>query len=197
MKRLILVRHGETEWNANSVLQGQADIELSDKGQAQARALAAIVARWKIDRAVCSDLKRTRQTSALLGHAHAHTDATWREADLGEWTGRDANELMKTSGDHYRAWREGRQGPPGGEDFATFSQRIGRALAPLHEIDGTVLVVTHGGAIRAALALLINLTPERIIAVHPGSLTMIEFDTAPRLSLYNVTADLMGRETTE
>lgn len=197
MKRLILVRHGETEWNANSILQGQADIALSERGHAQARALASVVGRWKIDYAVMSDLKRTRETSALLGYPNARTDVAWREANLGAWTGRDANELIATVGEQYRAWREGRAAPPDGEDFATFSTRIADAIAPLHKLDGTVLVVTHGGAIRAALALLIRLTPERITPVQPGSLTMFEFDPAAHLSLYNVTADLMRRSTTE
>jgi probable phosphoglycerate mutase len=197
MKRLVLVRHGETEWNAKEVLQGQADIELSDNGRAQARALAAIVSNWTIDLAVTSDLKRTRQTSALLGYPEARSDARWREADLGEWTARDANELKATLGDEYRAWREGRTAPPGGEDFGALSRRIAAAMAPLHATDGTVLVVTHGGAIRAALAQLIDLTPERIIPVQNGSLTVLEFDQVARLSLYNVTAGLLNGETTE
>ena len=195
MKRLVLVRHGETEWNAKEVLQGHADIELSDNGRAQARALASVVGRWVIDLAVTSDLKRSKQTSALLGYPEARADARWREANLGEWTGREVKDLQATAGEEYRAWREGRSAPPGAEDFDALSQRIAAAIAPLHATDGTVLVVTHGGAIRAAIAHLINLTPERIIPVQPGSLTVFEFDKAPRLSLYNVTAGLLNGET--
>jgi len=197
MRRLILVRHGETEWNAREVLQGQADIDLSDNGRAQADALARIVGRWSIDHAVTSDLKRAKQTSALLGYPDARPDVRWREADLGDWTARDARELQATQGDAYRAWREGRSAPPGGEDFAVLSRRIAAAIADLHAVEGTVLVVTHGGVIRAALAHLINLTPERIVPVHPGSLTVFEFDKIPRLKLYNATAGLLNGETTE
>jgi glucosyl-3-phosphoglycerate phosphatase len=197
MKRLILVRHGETEWNAREILQGQADIELSDNGRKQALALAAMLGRWQIDVAVTSDLKRTRQTSELLGYAHARADALWREADLGLWTGSDAKELKATSGDEYRAWREGRAAPPKGESFDALSRRIAAAIAPLHAAGDTVLVVTHGGVVRAALAQLIGLTPERIVPVLPGSLTVLAFDAAPRLELYNVTARLLGGESTE
>jgi broad specificity phosphatase PhoE len=197
MKRLILVRHGETEWNAREILQGQADIELSENGRAQARALASLIARWSIDMAVTSDLKRTRQTSELLGFPQARADALWREADLGLWTARDVKDLKATDGAAYRAWREGRGNPPGGEDFDTLSRRIALAMTPLQETDGTALVITHGGVIRSVLAQLIGLTPERIVPVQPGSVTILEFDHAPRLSLYNVTARLLTGETTE
>ncbi len=197
MRRLVLVRHGETEWNAREVLQGQADIELSDNGRAQARALATVVGHWAIDHAVTSDLKRAKQTAVLLGYPDAREDSRWREADLGEWTARDAKELQTTHGDEYRAWREGRSAPPGGEDFGALSRRIAAAIADLNAAEGTVLVVSHGGVIRAALAHLINLTPERIVPVHPGSLTVFEFDKGPRLKLYNVTASLLNGETTE
>ena len=92
MTRLLLVRHGETEWNALRKLQGQRDIALSARGQRQASGLAAMVRAFAPGRVVASDLKRTLQTTAALGHA-PETDSRWREADLGTWTGEGIDAL--------------------------------------------------------------------------------------------------------
>ena len=79
MKRLFLVRHGESEWNAVRRLQGQADISLSAKGEAQATALASTVAQLAPDRVVTSDLRRAYQTASLLGYPDAQRDHRLRE----------------------------------------------------------------------------------------------------------------------
>lgn len=89
LKRLLLIRHGETEWNAIRRLQGQQDIELSTNGCVQARALAPMVARLSPDVAFTSDLRRARDTAELLGHSNAGLRVGLREQSLGEWQGRE------------------------------------------------------------------------------------------------------------
>ena len=197
MDRLILVRHGETEWNARKVLQGQADVPLSARGQAQAQALYPIVRRWQPSSAVCSDLGRAVQTAALLGWTHAQHDARLREAHLGEWTTREVAELKRDDGAHYQRWRDGKDSPPGGEDFSALKARVMTAIDSLSISPGAVLVVTHGGVIRAALSSLIGLHPDRIMPVDPASATVLQMSGAPRLVAYNVSAYDVGTETSD
>ncbi len=186
MNKLLLVRHGETAWNASKVLQGQADIPLSEQGRAQAQQLAPLVAYWAPCSAHASDLLRARQTAELLGWPQAAIDPRWREADLGEWTSRPVKDLLICDSKRYRSWRDGLESPPGGESMEQLRTRVAAALASLHEgHSGNVLLVTHGGVIRAVLALTLGLTAERIVAVDPGSLTILDMRETPRLLAYN------------
>lgn len=186
-RRLVLIRHGETEWNAGHVLQGQADIGLSERGRRQARAIGPLVMDLAPSVAVVSDLSRTRQTANLIGLDGATPSAAWREADLGEWTGRSKADLLATCADLYRRWRDGRYDPPGAEGWETFKARVAGALAALPDTPGTTVVVTHGGVIRAACALLVGLDPDRIVPVDPGSATVFDLADAARLKAFNVT----------
>jgi glucosyl-3-phosphoglycerate phosphatase len=197
MDRLILVRHGETVWNARKILQGQADIELSDRGRAQAQDLRDVVRTWAPRCAFSSDLARARDTAASLGYADATPDARWREANLGDWTGMAADKLKRDCPEHHQRWRDGLEAPPGGESFAQLRERVAAAIESLHAEEGTVLVVTHGGAIRAALAHLIGLQPDRIVPVDPASATVIQMNPGPRLAAFNVYRHLPVKETTD
>src|SRR5919206_3871545 len=87
--RLLIVRHGESTWNAEERLQGQLDPPLSERGREQARALGAAVdlTGFPPERIVCSDLTRARETAELLGVAPGRYDERWREIDIGEWGG--------------------------------------------------------------------------------------------------------------
>src|SRR5438045_2002818 len=77
--RLILLRHGQSTWNADGLLQGQADPPLSPEGRREAAALAWIGGRFAGDHVVCSDMRRVRETAALVGHPAARIDPRWRE----------------------------------------------------------------------------------------------------------------------
>src|SRR4051794_31989953 len=96
--RLVLVRHGQSTWNAEGRLQGQADPPLSARGRDEARALAPVLGGFPAERVIASDLRRTRETAEAAGFSGAALDPTWREIDVGEWAGRPLAEL-----------------PPGGE----------------------------------------------------------------------------------
>lgn len=197
MKRMLLVRHGETAWNAAKVLQGQADIQLSPRGGEQALALAPILARWAPQEAWVSDLKRARQTAELLGWPHATLDPRWREADLGEWTSRRVQDLTAEDAVRYQRWRDGSEAPPGGESMSAFRERIGAALEALRDRSGDVLVVTHGGVIRAALGIALGLSADRIVAVEPCSLTVLDMSSSPRLLAYNLTPFALDAQATD
>lgn len=188
MKRLLLVRHGESEWNAVRRLQGQADIALSTRGEAQAIALAPTIAQLAPDHVIVSDLRRARQTAALLGHADAQLHPGLREVDVGEWTGLEIAQIISQQGDDYRGWRAGHFAPPGGEEWTDFVQRTAAATLDAFEAADRLLVVCHGGVIRALLQTLLGLSPKRIIPVGPGSLTILaskQGEDGMRLELFN------------
>ncbi|GLQ52889.1 histidine phosphatase family protein [Devosia nitrariae] len=188
MKRLLLVRHGESEWNALRRLQGQADIDLSPAGEAQAEALAGTVRRLAPDRVLTSDLLRARRTAALLGYRDAVAESGLREVHVGDWTGRAIVDIVAEEPLAYRGWRAGEQAPPGGELWADFVARTAGVVAPAMEAADRLLVVCHGGVIRALLQSLLGLEPRRIIPVGPGSLSILarkSGETAFRLELFN------------
>ena len=188
MRRLFLVRHGESEWNAVRRLQGQADIALSSQGEAQAIALAATVAQLAPDRVITSDLRRAHQTASLLGYPDARQDARLREVNVGDWTGLPIADIIATDAEAYRGWRAGTFAPPGGEHWQDFSLRTANAVLSESGTAKRLLVVCHGGVIRALLQTLLGLAPKRIIPVGPGSLTILAnkpAETEMRLEVFN------------
>jgi glucosyl-3-phosphoglycerate phosphatase len=175
--RLILLRHGESTWNAQGRMQGTADPPLSDAGRAQARALAPLLARLHPDAVVCSDLRRACETAAGLGLAGAVADPRWREADLGRWAGRLAAEVVAEEPEAHAAWLEGAGAPPGGEAFPDTCARVEGAVRVLAASGARcALIVTHGGPIRAACAAIASLPRSGLVAVPTGSLTEIAVD---------------------
>lgn len=188
MKRLLLVRHGQSEWNALRRLQGQADTVLSPRGQQQARLLAPMISSYAPDHVLTSDLQRAIHTAALLGYPDAEHAPLLREQSVGDWTGHDIAAITAREPDHYLGWRAGTYAPPGGERWGDFRQRIGQALQQAIAYEGqTILLVCHGGVIRAALDVALDLAPARIIPVGSASLTILAFAAgAARLEAFNV-----------
>ncbi len=187
--RLLLVRHGQSEWNAGRVLQGQADIPLSALGREQAAALAPVIAALAPTRAVTSDLIRARDTAAALGYPAARPEPALREIHVGAWQGRAIVDLQVQDADGYAGWRAGTHRPEGGEDWGSFVARIEAALRAEAAAGPaqTVLVVCHGGVIRAALQALLGLAPRSILPAAPASLSSVRLmpGREARLELYN------------
>ena len=160
---------------------------MSERGRRQARAIGPLVVDLVPAVAVVSDLARTRQAADLIGLDGATPSAAWREADLGEWTGRSKADLLATCPDLYRRRRDGRYDPPGADGWETFKARVAGTLAALPDTPGPTVVVTHGGVIRAACALLVCLDPDRMVPVDPGSATAFDLADTARLEAFNVT----------
>ena len=174
--RLILMRHGETTWNAESRLQGQDNSHLSERGIQQARGFRAFVRALRPARVVSSDLGRTRQTAELIGHGTCPSDPRLREWDMGSWTGRTKPELIAAHADLYHAWRAGTYTPEGCEPWEVFRDRVAAGLRHwLAAGEGDLLAVVHGGVIRAALDAFLQIPPSRVIPVTPGTGTILSF----------------------
>ena len=187
MKKLILVRHGESLWNAARRLQGQADIGLSERGRDQARATSGRSARLRPDLVWTSDLRRAAETAWLLGHPDATPEPLLREHSVGDWTGLSIDALDPGL---YRAWRAGTHTPDNGEGWPDMRARVCGLVARLRGTGaGAAMMVCHGGVIRALLDGLVGLPPARILPVGPASLTILDLqrDDA-RLEAMNVTA---------
>ena len=140
MTTLLLVRHGETDWNADGRLQGQTDRPLSEFGRRQARKLAEELADERLEAIYSSDLVRARETAEIVGRRlglPVVLEAELREKDWGTWEGLTAVERDRVEFV--------------GESTEEHQERILRALrriAERHPGDGNVLVVTHGGSMR-------------------------------------------------
>ena len=183
MTRVVLVRHGETDWNRQGRWQGHADPGLNDRGRTQARAAAARLALERPASLVTSDLRRAAETASAVSEAlgvPAAVDPRLREVDVGEWSGLTRDEVRARDPDAYQAWLDGENtGYPGGETFAQLQARSAAAMDELwraHE-GATVVVVCHGGTIRAmvATALGIGAAGRRLLATGPnGSLSVLE-----------------------
>jgi probable phosphoglycerate mutase len=186
--RLIIVRHGESTWNAEERLQGQRDPPLSDRGREQARALAQIVDGVPPERIVCSDLGRARQTAELMGLQPARYDARWREIDIGEWGGRTAAEI-DAQGEELTNWRGGPRRAPDGEPWDAFAARVSRAADGLIAAGGTWLVVSHGGCIRAVAAHLTGADALSLGSPPNASATVFDLGARPRLLVYGSLPD--------
>ena len=140
MTTLLLVRHGETDWNADGRLQGQTDRPLTDFGRRQAQQLAEQLADEELEAIYSSDLSRARETAAIVGGRlglAVALDPALREKDWGTWEGLTAVERDRVEFV--------------GESTEAHQERILGALrriAERHPGDGRVLVVTHGGSMR-------------------------------------------------
>jgi probable phosphoglycerate mutase len=176
----MLVRHGESTWNAEHRLQGQADPPLSALGREQALALAPFLDGIP-QHALASDLTRAVQTAELLGLADTPTDRRWREIDMGEWAGHTLAELDP---EQVAAWQRGERYPA--ESWQAFQARVGAAADELRGEDA--IVVTHGGCIRAATAHLTGADPRSLAPPANASLTIIEHGDRVRLHAYGLRA---------
>ena len=140
MTTLLLVRHGETDWNAERRWQGHADVPLNERGREQARALAEQLAGESVDAIYSSDLSRARDTADILGarlDVPVVVDADLREIDVGPVEGLTAEESAAFDG-----W----QGEPQEEHSERVFAAIDR-IADRHPGE-RILVVTHGGSMR-------------------------------------------------
>lgn len=174
---ILLARHGESDWNRTKQWQGWADRPLTNLGRAQAEELAARLEDIELDAVYSSDLQRARETAEIVARTKGltvETTADLREVDVGSWSGLTRAEAEQRFPDQYARWLEGGEGWDDGETYDQLGERVIRALHRIsseHE-DRRVLIVAHGGSIRAihAAALGVDVhTYRRIQHVEPNA----------------------------
>ncbi len=205
--RLLLVRHGETDWNREGRFQGQIDIPLNAHGLAQAEAARAFLAPVPLQRAYSSDMSRPLRTAEVVLGSHPGVPLTTcrglREIGHGLWEGRLESEIAAGWPDLLAAWKRTPETVqmPEGETIGGVSERSlqawNRIVAGLDPQE-TVLVVAHDAVNKTILCALLGLTPADIWAIKQGNggVTVIDYPrgaTAPPVvSALNLTAHLGG-----
>ena len=166
-RRVVIWRHGQTEWNVEGRFQGQTDVPLDAVGRDQARRAARLLAALRPNAITASDLARAadtaRELSALTGLSVA-LDKGLRETYAGTWQGLTDSEIREKFPEEFGAWKRDhsvRRG--GGELEIEVADRVVPAiLRALEDIPprGTLVVVSHGGSSRVAIGRLLGLPPE-------------------------------------
>jgi broad specificity phosphatase PhoE len=174
---ILLARHGESDWNRAKRWQGFADRPLTDVGRRQATALAERLQETELDAIYSSDLQRAKETAEVVAYARGLTVQTTpdlREVDVGSWSGLTRAEAEERFPDAYARWLNGGEGWNDGETYDEMSERVIRAIYRIAEAHdgGRVLVIAHGGSIRAVHAAALGLdvhSYRRIQRVEPNA----------------------------
>jgi len=161
--RVVLWRHGQTDWNVENRFQGHSDIALNKVGQYQASEAAKVLAALRPDRIISSDLIRAQSTAAALAaltDIKVEINPNLRETDGGLWEGKLASENRASHGELFANWYEGGDEPAGvtGERRSDVAKR---AVAVIEKetanFSGTIVFVTHGGTVRSVLGSILKL----------------------------------------
>jgi alpha-ribazole phosphatase len=171
MTRLLLIRHGEPEDDARGRCYGRLDIGLSPTGLATAARLGESLRGLELERVYVSPRRRSVETAEALGGAPI-VDDRLRELDFGELEGRTYDEIERERPTLFRQWMET---PtlvrfPGGESYADLCERVAAAVNDVVAAHAgrIVALVSHGGVIRAALAVALGLPHDRAFALDVG-----------------------------
>ena len=181
--KLILARHGETDWNVAKKIQGVTDTDLNENGHRQARELAAAVLAGDlgITAIYSSHLKRAAQTAAYVAEAlnlPYHTMEALQELNFGKWEGNSWPEVKERYPEEYGVWYTNRRYTPAPEG-ESYQQMLERVIPALQEIvrreKGNALVVIHSAEIVALQAALHNTSFQTMAKDYPiGNAQMVE-----------------------
>jgi probable phosphoglycerate mutase len=203
--RILLVRHGETEWSATGRHTGRTDIPLTEEGRRMARALGERLKRAPWDglpdaRVLTSPLARARDTCELAGLGdRAEAVPELMEWDYGAYEGRTGHDIRATDRPGWVIWRDG---VPGGEALSDVAARVDGFLAGLDRAHGrpehdtvtmdcadcTVVVFAHGHLLRILTARWLGLPPEygQRFKLRPASLSVLGWEySAPAVEVWN------------
>jgi len=199
---LILVRHGQTDWNVNGRYMGWMDEVLNEEGLRQAERLAQRLERWPISEVFSSPLKRSVRTAEIVARPHSAAVQTIEglgEMRLGGWEGMFAGDIAAKYPELWQTWRTdpGDFRMPGGESLGEVRERAVRAFGRImEESEGKmVLAVTHDVVVRLVVANCLGVSVDiyRRLEVGNASITVIERDGVKlRLRVLNDTGHLEG-----
>ena len=191
--KLLLVRHGQTDWNIARRFQGQSDTPLNEVGKKQAKALANRLLNQPFDFVYSSDLQRATETAKIICKSEWHPDLRLREVNFGDWEGLTYNEIKEKHPDTLSAWENDiyKNAPPNGETLEGLSARVQSMLGELYakRQDQTVLVVAHGGVLQTLICLALNLKPTMYWQFHLSTASLSEIAFYPKGAIVNLLND--------
>ncbi|GAB4481709.1 MAG: hypothetical protein Kow00124_29750 [Anaerolineae bacterium] len=200
MLRLLAARHGETDWNTAGRFQGRTDVPLNDRGRAQAHALALRLRGEDIGAIYASHLRRAWDSALAIGAAinvEPRPDHRLAELSYGDWEGRTRAEIAERWPEIWHArGNSAAVVPPNGEPLEEAAERLGAFLDDLYRWHptGTVLVVSHGGAMSVLACLVLGLPPSRRSIFGSANTGLAEFELSQgrrKLRRWNDTAHLV------
>ena len=187
LPRVYLVRHGETEWSVSGQHTGRTDIALTARGEDAARKLAARLSGIQFARVWTSPAVRARRTAELAGFGNVvESDTDLWEWDYGEYEGLRSAEIRAGRPN----WVVFRDGAAGGESAAQVAGRADQVIARARQVDGNVLIFSHGHFSRVLGARWIGLGPEagRLLLLSTAAVCILGYDhdkTEPAIALWN------------
>lgn len=201
LRRLILIRHGQTQWNSEKRYIGLTDQGLNEKGKSQALGLATALQETNPSAIYSSTLKRARQTASIISRAckiKPKLIAGLDEIDFGAWEGLTLDEIK--NGDHSCKIYDWQDLPddfqmPAGERWSDFQARVKKGFDEiLAESSGeTAVVITHAGVIKYSLCYLLKISPSNFwsFQIDHGSMTVVKIDkNQATITLLNDTCHL-------
>lgn len=198
----LLVRHGQTAWNAQKRFMGQLDIPLDETGRAQVAALGNRLKDEHVDMIYASDLSRAWDTalaiqSRLASRADVKPESRLREMDFGNWQGLTYAEIQERDPQNLAHWEEDRlhHAPPNGETLLAFSERVVSAYREwcTAHAEQKILLVGHGGSLQLLLAHALGLSPDKFWQLQLSNASMTDlrvYDSGAILNLLNDTCHL-------
>ncbi len=180
---IYIVRHGETDWNIENKMQGHTDIPLNKKGRTQAKEIALHLKDTQLDIIYSSPLSRAYETASIINIHHKKkilTDTALRERQFGELEGKTYEEVnaYHPALVFPESWKYPHYRPPEGESLGDMEKRISLFMTKLLKKSGgkTVLLVTHGVALRILISVVMKLPLEQVGSLHHGNaaLSIIE-----------------------
>lgn len=198
--QVILIRHGQTDWNVAGRWQGHSDIPLNDTGRSQARALAQRLKKWQLTALYTSDLSRAAETAAIIGQAVALEPIpmfAWRERFCGDFEGLTNADIAERFPEQWAKLQQGHLELPNGETAPVLLGRIMPAFEALiasHQ-GQRFAIVSHGGVLRLLISTVLGLdaeAPDRLSVSGNTGLSVFQIGEHGyrRLSLLNDTAHL-------
>lgn len=201
MQRLLLIRHAESEWNRDGIIQGVQDCDLSELGKEQAERLRKRLDLEKIDAAYSSTATRSIETARIaVGHRFTvETSTDLREINLGVWEGNKASELKERYPEETEKWflAPSRVRIEGAESLRRFRRRVTQAIDKIREAnpDRGIVVFTHGGVVCTYLTSLLGLRLDDLwrFKIRNASITRVIFPMErPRIDVLNDIGHLDG-----
>jgi broad specificity phosphatase PhoE len=185
MTEIILIRHGETEWNASNIFRGRADVDLNETGLRQAEQLGEYLSSEEIDFIYTSPLKRAVRTAGAIArpqNIEVNTIENLIDFDFGEWQGLTLVEVQEKYPELYQDWLDTPEqvGMPGGESLASVRDRAMSFLqdAVMRCEEGKIAMVSHRVVLKVIICALLGLENSRFwnIKMDTGAITRFVFD---------------------
>ncbi|GIW60610.1 MAG: alpha-ribazole phosphatase [Patescibacteria group bacterium] len=180
--KILLVRHGETDWNVIHRFQGSSDVPLNDTGREQAQKLALRLSSETFDAIYSSDLLRAAETAQIIAQQPIIYDARLREIHFGVFEGLTFTEIMEQYPHEWDLWRKRQAPPPEGEEIADVATRVQVFLEDIltQHSEQKILIVTHGGIIGMIATQLLNHPPHKIWQFRFDNTSITEFGFYPQ-----------------